>query len=359
MGVTWEVTPSFSLSDQVSLMSSAQPGHITYPSYTKLSTPTTSESINYTGTLTTTTTTGGSTQTTGALAGTYLGTTYAYFGVEQFTNTATASWQATPKSSFSLSYRYGNKNIGHNPGFQSAYAVTSSNDPDRDETAISEQAGIFNAAYRVNANWDVNGTVEAAYNDNSYTTATPRQTRRYRVHTKFRPQKWTTLTAAFNDVEKHNNTYNTAADGVVYYGQLKHEEYTRTASISGTLTPSEYVSVDFDYAYTRNYIATNTCYTAQNSGMLVGTTNTATSISPYFAAAASVDASGAPQVCRASATASPSNWFARLYTDAPTQYGSVGVLINPNDKVQAGLGYRINSVAGSQFFIDARDVNGA
>jgi hypothetical protein len=362
LGVSWEVAPSLTLSDQVSLMSSAQPGHITYPSYTKLTTPTTpttSESINYAGTLTSTTTTGGASQTGGVVAGTYLGTTYSYFGVEQFSNTATVSWYATPKANFALSYRYGNKNIGKNNGYMSAYATTSSNDPDRELTAISEQAGIFHAAYRVNANWDINGSVEAAYNDNSYTTATPRQTRRYRVHTKFRPEKWATFTAAYNDVEKHNNTYNTAADGVAYYGQLKHEEYTRTASISGMLTPNEHVSVDFDYAYTRNYTATNTCYTAQNSGMLVGTTNTATSISPYFAAAASLDASGAPQVCRASSTANPSNWYARMFADAPTQYGSVGVLVNPNDRVQAGLGYRINSVAGSQFFIDARDVNGA
>jgi len=362
MGVIWQVTPTFSLSDQVSLMSSAQPGNITYPSYTKLSTPTspvTSESINYTGALTKTTTIAGATATGGVLAGTNLGTTYAYFGMEQISNTMTASWIATPRTNFSLSYRYGNKNIGKNNGYMPSYATSTSNDPDRELTAISEQAGIFNAAYRVTSNWDINGTVEAAYNDNSYTTATPRQTRRYRVHTKFRPQKWATFTAAYNDAEKHNNTYNTAADGVVYYGPLKHEEYSRTASISGMLTPNEYVAIDFDYAYTRTYTATNTCYTAQNAGMLVGTANTTSSVSPYFAAAASLDASGAPQTCKASATSSPSNWWARMYADAPTQYGSVGVLVTPKDKVTAGVGYRINSVAGDQFFLDARDVNGA
>lgn len=357
LGVTWQVTPSFSLSDQVSLMSSSQPGHVTYPSYTKLTTPAVaaSESINYTGTLTSTTTTAGSSMTGGVVAGTYLGTTYAYYGVEQLTNSMTASWYATPKSSFSLTYRYGNKNISANSGYMPAYATSSSNDPDREVTAISEQAGIFNAAYRVNANWDINGTVEAAYNDNSFTTATPRQTRRYRVHTKFRPEKWASFTAAYTDVEKHNNTYNTAADGVTYYGQLNHVDYTRTASLSGTLTPNEHVSVDFDYAFTRTYMATNTCYTAQDSGMVTSSTGT----SPYFAAAASISSTGAPQTCKASSTSTPSNWWARLYSDAPTQHGSVAVLVNPNDKVQAGVGYRVNAVAGSQFFIDARDVNGA
>jgi len=366
LGITWQVTPKFILSDQASLMASAQPGSITYPSYTKVSTPTspaTSESINYAGPFTTVTTVAGASLTSGVVAGTYLGTTQSYFGSEQLTNTMTASWLATPNANFALSYRYGNKNIAHNASFVQGYAITSSNDPERDKTAITEQAGIFNAAYRVNANWDINGTVEAAYNDNAYTTATPRQTRRYRVHTKFRPEKWATITAAYTDVEKHNNTFTSGADiaagTVVYYGQLNHVDYTRTAAISGVLTPSEYISFDFDYAYTDTYTATNTCYTAQDSGMVVGTANTATSISPYFAAAASVDANGAPLLCRASATAAPSNWWARMYADAPTQHGSFGVLVNPNNKVTAGAGYRINSVAGSQFFLDARDVNGA
>lgn len=365
LGITWQVAPNFSVSDQASLMASAQPGSITYPSYTKVSTPAVaaSESVNYVGPFTTATTVAGASLTSGVVAGTYLGTTQSYFGSEQFTNTVTASWIATPKANIALSYRYGNKNIAHNPSFVQGYAISSSNDPERDKTAITEQAGIFNAAYRVNANWDINGTVEAAYNDNSYTTATPRQTRRYRVHTKFRPEKWATITAAYTDVEKHNNTFTTAPDiaagTVVYYGPLNHVEYTRAAAISGVLTPSEYISFDFDYAYTDTYTATNTCYTAQDSGMVVGTANTATSISPYFAAAASVDANGVPLTCKASSTAAPSNWWARMYADAPTQHGSLGILVSPNDKVTAGAGYRINSVAGSQYFLDARDVNGA
>ena len=367
LGVTWQVTPSFSLANQFSWMSNTQNGSITYPSYTRLMTPTTpasSQSINYSGTLTSTTTTPGATSpTAGVLAGTNLGTTTAYFGLKQLTNIATASWAATPRANFALSYRYGNRNIGHNPSFMPAYPVTSSNDPDREETAITEQAGIFNAAYRVTANWDINGTVEAAYNDNSYTTATPRQVRRYRVHTRFRPVTWANFTAAFNDAEKHNNTFNTADDigvgATTYYGQLKHEEHTRAVSFSGMLTANEHLAIDFDYAYLDVYTATNTCYTAHNSAMLIGTANTASSVSPIFAAAASLNAGGAPQLCRATPTSSPSNWFARMYADAPTQYGSAGVLLTPTDKVSTGFGYRINSVGGDQFFIDARDVNGA
>ena len=72
--------------------------------------------------------------------------------------------------------------------------------------AITEQGGILNAAYRVNSNWDINGTVEALYDDNAFTAMSPRQVRHYRVHTKFRPASWATFTAAYNDMERHNNT---------------------------------------------------------------------------------------------------------------------------------------------------------
>jgi hypothetical protein len=45
--------------------------------------------------------------------------------------------------------------------------------------------------------------------------------------------------------------------------------------------------------------------------------------------------------------------------DAPTQYGSVALNLSPVNKVRSNLGYRISSVNGSQFFNDARAVNGS
>ena len=82
--------------------------------------------------------------------------------------------------------------------------------------------------------------------------------------------------------------------------------------------------------------------------------------SPYFAGAASVNSSGTPLTCVTSATnATPTQWYGRAFMDAPTQHGSVGVVVSPNDKVKYGAGYRISSVNGSQFFTDARAVNGS
>jgi hypothetical protein len=273
------------------------------------------------------------------------GTGYGYFGNEQLSNNLTAAWTPTPKTNFSLTYRWSNRNIGlNNPA-----VVTT---PTRTTFAINENGGIFNAAYRVTSNWDINGSVEAIYDDNAFTAMSPRQVRHYRVHTKFRPEKWATFTAAFNDMERHNNTNNTGATPL--YGPLNHVDQNRTFSVTGMLTPSEHVAINFDYANSLVYTATNICYTAQDSGFLTGNT------SPYFAGAASVSSTGAPLTCPTSATvATPVQWWARAFVDAPSQYGSVDVMLSSNDKVKYDLGYRISSATGNQFFTDARAVNGS
>jgi hypothetical protein len=45
--------------------------------------------------------------------------------------------------------------------------------------------------------------------------------------------------------------------------------------------------------------------------------------------------------------------------DAPTQYGAVSLSLSPVKAVHSNVGYRISSVNGSQFFNDARAVNGS
>jgi len=341
-GAVWQATKDFSLSDQVSLMANAQTGNLTVSGYTKLATPTTAgtETINYTGTLVSTLTTG-----SGLVAGMSSGTGYSYFGNQQLTNNLTAAWTPTPKANLSLTYRWSNRNIG-------VYSPLVYSSPVRSTTAITENGVILNVAYRVTSNWDINGSVEALYDDNAFTAMSPRQVRHYRVHTKFRPEKWATISAAFNDMERHNNTNNAGLPAV--YGPLNHVDQSRTASVTGALTPNEHVAVNFDYAYSKVYTATNICYTAQDSGFLNGNT------SPYFAGAASVSASGAPLTCPTSATVStPTQWLARAFVDAPSQYGSLDVMVNPNDKVKYDLGYRISAANGNQFFTDARAVNGS
>jgi hypothetical protein len=339
-GVIWEVAKNFDLEDQVTLSANGQPATVNTSGYTKLVTGTAAgqETINYTGPLTSSVT------NSGIATGEVYGVVNTYFGNEQLINNLTASWTATPKANFAFTYRYGNRNIGLNLNVLPTTARTI--------FAITEQGAILNAAYRVTSNWDINGTVEAMYDDNAFTTMSPRQLRHYRVHTKFRPAKWADFTASYTDMERHNNTQNTGVASP--YGQLNHVDYSRTAGLSGMLSPNEHLAVDFDYVYSDVYTATNICYTNQDSGFLTGTTST------YFAGAASLTSTGAPSICVTSATNStPTQWLARAFMHAPTQHGSVGLDVNPNDKAKFGIGYRVSAVAGSQFFADARAVNGA
>jgi hypothetical protein len=218
---------------------------------------------------------------------------------------------------------------------------------------ITTNGGIFNAALRPANNWDVNGTVEIAYSDNAFTSMSPRQLKRYRVHTKYRPTNWATLTGSFSDVERHNNTYNNgeniASGDVIYQGPLDHQDYTRMFGLGGSLMPNEHYGVDFNYGYSEVYTATNVCFTSGASATQAGVATTR--------------ADGTPAVCpgvfaRGSTTILV-DWFARDFMDAPTQYGSVSLMLAPSKAFKANLGYTVNSVDGTQFFTDARAVNGS
>ncbi len=347
LGVIWQLTSKFDLEDQVTLSANAQPGNTNTSGYTKLVTGTAAgqETINYTGTLTSSVT------NSGVATGEVYGLAFTYFGNEQLVNNLTAAWTVTPKFNAALTYRYGNRNIGLNT------AITAAT-PTRTIFAITEQGVILNAAYRVTSDWDINGTVEASYDDNAFTTMSPRQLRHYRVHTKFRPAKWALFTAAYTDMERHNNTNN--AGFAFNYGPLNHIDYSRIASVSGVLTPGEHFALNFDYAYDDVYTATNICFANQDSGFILSANPSGANSSSYFAGAAFLTPAGAPSTCATSATNPvPTQWYGRAFMAAPTQHGSVGVDLTPSDKLKYGVGYRVSSVAGHQFFTDARAVNGA
>jgi hypothetical protein len=97
------------------------------------------------------------------------------------------------------------------------------------------------------------------------------------------------------------------------------------------------------------YTATNICYDNGATSTLPGT--------------ASATSSGAPNVCLGvlarGSTTQLVDWHARDFMDAPTQFGSVALTMSPIKMIRSGVGYRISSVNGNQFFNDARSVNGS
>jgi hypothetical protein len=351
-GITWQATNAFSLSDQANFSSIRQTGISNLPISTTLSTPSTagSQTINYTGALTS----GNANPLPHGINGT---PTPNYFGQESLINNLTASWNGFSRASLSVTYRYSNRNIGQGVPHQGAIPLVLA-DPVNGTVAITENGGIFNAVVRPTNTLNLNGSVEVLYDDNVFTPVSPRQTKHYRVHALFKPKTWMTLSGAFNDLERHNNTNNNqatvAAGDASYEGPIDHVDHTRVISMAGTLSPNEHYGLDFNYAYNDVYTATNICYDngAQNPATDTGLPGTA-----------SLNSTGQPNLCPGiftrGSTTQLADWFGRDFMDAPTQYGTVALALSPVDKIHANIGYRVSSVNGTRFFNDARDVNGS
>jgi hypothetical protein len=335
--MTWNATKTISLADQVSYSNVHQPGNTTLAGST-LNTPATVvtgnngyETINYAGPL-----------TTGAplsISGNTIGLIYAYFGQRWLTNNATVSWDASSRAMLSLTYRYQAHTI----------IQTSGTGPLENLIGMDENGGILNVALRPTNHWDVNGTAELSYTDNAFTPLGARQLQHYRVHTMYKPKPWATISGAFNDRERHNNTYNTGTANLD--GPLGHVDHSRVASLGVVLAPSEHYAFDFNYSYSDVYTTTNICYLsgAYNATTVPGGT-------PSLPGAASTTSTGANNLCPSLLT----DWGpVKDFMDAPTQYASASLSLTPNKSIHSDIGYRISAVSGNQFFNDAQEVNGS
>jgi hypothetical protein len=324
-GLTWDATKTISLSDQINFSNLHQPGNANITPGITQNTPVTAgnETINYAGTLAS----GANYTVSGNPSGTPL---YAYFGQKFLTNNATVSWDASTRATLALTYRYQTHTV----------VQTSGTGPSANVIGIDENGGIFNAAYRATTNWNMNGSVEIAYADNALTPVGARQTKHYRFHTTYRPAPWATVSGAFNDLERHNNTNNTGTPSAD--GPLGHFDHSRNVSLAVVLSPSENYSFDVNYSYLDVYTSTNICYFSGASAVIPGT--------------ASTTSTGAPNLCPSVLT----DWGpVKDFMDAPTQFASFGATYSPNKVFRSSVGYRISAVSGNQFFANAQEVNGS
>ncbi len=339
-GVVWKASRSVSIADQVNYWTEHQPGTATMTSEVSQSTPATAgnETINYTGLTSATAAAGASTLEGSGKVGTPLPD---YLGQRFVINNFIVTWDASSRASFSLTYRYRTHQIGEGIPHNAPLAVGATTNG---TVSINEQGGIFTAALRPTNNWTLNGSAEIAYADNVFTPVAPRQLQHYRVHTLYKPRPWATLSGAFNDLERHNNTNENTLTGATYDGPLNHKDHTRVGSFGATLTPNEHYGLDLHYSYSDVYTTTNICYDAASSPTLPG--------------AAPPNGAMCP-----GASVLFTNYYefgpVQDFTDAPTQDGSAAVMLSPSARVHSDIGYRISSVNGSRFFNDSRDVNGS
>lgn len=346
-GITWQVWKKFSISDQVDYSNVHQPGTANMTSATAVysSTGTINNLALTTDVITTPTTLiPGKVPATAAASSTFSGSPnvatpqFDFFGQKFITNNVTAQYDATDRTTFTLTYHHQQHTIGEGTANTTSYLSGI------ETFTINEDGVILGVAVRPTKNWNINGSAEIQYADNVLTPVAPRQLKHYRVHTTYRPKTWATFSGAFNDLERHNNTGNSPATYIAGDGPLQHVDHSRTVSFNADLMPNEHYGFDFSYAYSDVYTATNTCF--------LGTASSAT-----IPGAATPTGTYCPQ------TGTPRSGYtygpAKDFMDAPTQFASVALAVSPVVKVHANIGYRLSSVSGSRFFNDPRDVNGS
>jgi hypothetical protein len=344
-GIVWQATPKFSVSDQATFSNVQQPGTTTMTSLTTQATPATAgnETINYAGGLIRTNAAAGT--------GTFEGSGSVgvpnpdFFGQRFITNDVTGTWDGWSRGTVSLTYRHRNhviaEGLPHNVPLPSCVAQ---NPPGVTcgTVTINEDGGIFNIALHAAKNWDVNGSAEMLFDDNAFTPIGPREVEHFRMHTLYRAKSWATISGAFNDLERSNNTNNTGVAPID--GPLHHVDHSRVASAGAQLMPNEHYGLDLNYAFSDVYTATNICYDAAASATQAG--------------AATPSGTACP-----GATVRGATYYefgpVKDFMDAPTQSGSVALRFSPSEAFKGGIGYRISSVDGSRFYNDPRDVAGS
>jgi hypothetical protein len=336
-GVTWQVVNRFSISDQIDYSNVHQPGVANMTSATTVTSPT--ANINST---TLTTTVINTPLTAGKPTSTFEGSPsvqtplFDFFGQKFITNNLTATYDATDRTTFTLTYHHQQHTIGEGAANTTGYIAGLT------KFTINEDGGIFGVALRPTNNWNINGSAEVQYADNVFTPVAPRQLKHYRIHSTYRPKTWATISGAYNDLERHNNTNNTGTASID--GPLQHVDHSRTASFTADLMPNEHYGFDVSYAYSDVYTATNSCF--------LGT-----------ASSASIPGAATPTGAYCPQTSTPRGAYAfgpaKDFMNAPTQYASVALALSPVEKLHANIGYRLSSVNGSRFFNDPRDVNGS
>jgi hypothetical protein len=304
-------------------------------------------------------------------AGTYEGSSpinepfYGFFGQKFITNDATLTWDGWSSTTISLTWRYRRQVIADGESEEDDVTGLDHSAPlpvgatSGGTVTINQNGGILNLAFRPTSQWDVNGSVEVLVADNVFTPVAPRQQQRYRLHTTYKPKTWAILSGAYNDMELHNNTNNAQADVAagegLYYGPLNHVATSRTGSVSADLNPNEHYGLDLSYAYSVVYTATNICYASGASSAAYPGAATA----PGTPLPPNVYANGVCAGVFGHGGATLVEWYGRDFENAPTQSASAAIHLSPIKKFSSDLGYRINSVNGTRFYQDARDVAGS
>lgn len=224
------------------------------------------------------------------------------------TNTSLLIWDVTPRVRLDGGFRYRSRII---------------TDAGGDFIPIHEEWGLFGAALRPTSALRINLNLEAMYADMSFTRISPRQMQHYIVRTTYKARSWLLLNGTMNIRESRDNVQT-----------VQHLDHNRDFSFGASVSKSERWSLDLNYSYDDVFSRTVECYASTP---------------------APPTATTAPAVCIAAATPFASTG----YYNAPTQFATLSVVLNPVKKLHLTGGYRVSAVRGSTDSINIREVPGS
>ena len=323
-GIIWQVAKKVAVEDQISYSNVRQPGTTVFTGGTDMviasATGQTINSTNlascvFTNSTTPTCTPAVTKNPNSPLPGgsNPFGTPLpAYFGQKFTTNTATLSWDATARSTFSFAWRYQDHLISEGQGASPHNIPIPANNTDSGEVTIHENGGHL---HRGPATRPPSGTSTAASRLHTTTTPSPRWDSGSSGITGCIPstgqRPGRRSPAHSTTCERHNNTNNNQSfpgNTAPYFGPLDHVDYSRVVSFGAELFPNDRYGLDFNYSYNDVYMADNVCFQGAASVMPGGTV-----------APAAANASGT--LCGAVAAGHGANnvlFLGRDFMDAPT-----------------------------------------
>ncbi|HLJ75795.1 MAG TPA: hypothetical protein VKT75_00200, partial [Acidobacteriaceae bacterium] len=243
-------------------------------------------------------------------------------------NTIALEMQASSWASFSIGYRIRARRLGFVQSLPTDALPTGRNYSYNDR----EQAILIGSVLRPTANWRVNGSMEIGYANNVYVPIGPKNFQHYQLRSSYKPKSWATVSGTFNDYESRDNQ--------IAVGYLAHN---RSLTAAASLAPTERYGVDLAYGYTDVFSQVQNCF--DDSGFV-----------PADATLMPVGVACGNAVNTATSKAA---FFGTSHYDAPTQFGSIGIVYTPVPKLRTGLGYRMSAVDGHTESLNPRNAPGS
>lgn len=251
-----------------------------------------------------------------------------FLGQKTHNNRLIAEYAATSRVSVSVGFRYRDRNLGFVQSLPTDFLANGRNYTYNDR----QMAFILGSVMRPTSTLKLNGELEIGRSSTVYIPTDAKNFENYKVRGTWKPKSWATLSGGFIDHERKDNQVNV--------GYLAHN---RVGSAAATLTPSEHYSFDFSYGYIDVFSRIQNCF------------DDATFV-PSDATPIPVGVTCGNAVNTATSTVA---YYGTSYYDAPTQYGSFGILYSPITKLRTGVGYRMSAADGKTEFLNPRNAPGA